>query len=209
MSTKAAGCGTGRTHGEEGPVWATRSLEAGRCPAPPRPVHTGRGPGSGTESVIWPSLSPRHVLALPAVPAAVVAPGTLGPESSGNLSCGQSRRTRVLGLWREAGPGGIWEMVLGPEWPTGGMAGPGIGDQLQGGRERMGNADRGRRRKAGRGGAGRKGGAYGRPARGGGARLPAHGGVVSSGLHEPPRFGDEETEAQEINVFASSGTPAN
>lgn len=122
------------------------------------------------ESVIWPSLSPRHVLALPAVPAAIVAPGTLGPESSGNLSCGQSRRTRVLGLWREAGPGGIWEMVLGPEWPTGGMAGPGIGDQLQGGRERMGNADRGRGRKAGRGGAGRKGGAYGRPEGGHGFR---------------------------------------
>lgn len=187
-------------------MWATRSLEAGRCPAPPRPVHTGRGPGSGTESVIWPSLSPRHVLALPAVPAAVVAPGTLGPESSGNLSCGQSRRTRVLGLWREAGPGGIWEMVLGPEWPTGGMAGPGIGDQLQGGRENVQRRS-GKREKSGKGrGWEERRGVW---AARGGARLPAHGGVVSSGLHEPPRFGDEETEAQEINVFASSGTPAN
>lgn len=47
----------------------------------------------------------------------------------------RAKRTGVLSLWREAGPGGIWEMVLGPEWLTGDMAGPGIGDQLQGEKE--------------------------------------------------------------------------
>lgn len=42
-----------------------------------------------------------------------------------------------------------------------------------------------------------------------GSQLPSHGCVIFSGLHQPPRFADEETEAQEIHVFVSLGTLVN
>lgn len=131
-----------------------------------------------------------------------------------------------------SGTGKLWKPLLWPEpedpcsgpvegggsrWHLGNGSGTRVADGWHGwagnrgpasGRERE-NVQRrsGKREKSGKGrGWEERRGVW---AARGGARLPAHGGVVSSGLHEPPRFGDEETEAQEINVFASSGTPAN
>lgn len=133
-----------------------------------------------------------------------------------------------------SGTGKLWKPLLWPEpedpcsgpvegggsrWHLGNGSGTRVADGWHGwagnrgpasGRERE-NVQRrsGKREKSGKGrGWEERRGVWAASGRGG-ARLPAHGGVVSSGLHEPPRFGDEETEAQEINVFASSGTPAN
>lgn len=99
-------------------MWATQSSEAGKCLVPSCSVNTGLGPGSGTESAIWPSLSPRHFLALPAVAAAIVAPGTLGPKSPGNLSCGQSREDWCS---EPVEGGGSW-------WHLGNGSGPRVAD---------------------------------------------------------------------------------